>query len=255
MKTTTRILVIAAVLGLPQILSRAKAEQPPSKAKSAMVADDADVIVNKADTTAFLGYYVGSFFDHKITVRLEKVIGDTVTGYSVVAGNERAFSGSFEIGPPGTLGELTAKVVAKEPGDSATDGIFSFNVSKDGTLVGVWTPYNKKSKPAALSLFRREFKYDPMVGEHPESSMRLLKTKDVANLLPEELRLMRNEMYARHGYSFKLRDMQEHFDKQEWYMPLSTDVTETLTKIELANQALIKRYENYSADHYDSFGR
>ena len=70
-----------------------------------------------------------------------------------------------------------------------------------------------------------------------------------------ELRIMRNEMYARHGYSFKLKDMQQYFDQQDWYMPVSTDVTGDLTKLEQKNEAMIKRYEDYTATHYDVFGR
>ncbi len=66
---------------------------------------------------------------------------------------------------------------------------------------------------------------------------------------------MRNEIYARHGYSFKLADMREHFDKLDWYMPMAIDITTKLTKIEKNNAELIKRYEKYSAEYYDGFGR
>jgi hypothetical protein len=66
---------------------------------------------------------------------------------------------------------------------------------------------------------------------------------------------MRNEIYARHGYTFQLADMRQHFDKQDWYMAVSQDITDNLTETERKNAELIKRYEKYSAEYYDSFGR
>lgn len=66
---------------------------------------------------------------------------------------------------------------------------------------------------------------------------------------------MRNEIYARHGYSFKLADMREYFDKLDWYMPMAVDITAKLTKVEEKNAELIRRYEKYSGEFYDGFGR
>lgn len=46
-----------------------------------------------------------------------------------------------------------------------------------------------------------------------------------------------------------------HFEKRNWYMAVSQDITDKLTAREKKNAALIKRYENYGAEYYDSFGR
>jgi len=97
--------------------------------------------------------------------------------------------------------------------------------------------------------------YDPKLGEHPHTSTKLLKEADVENVRPAELRIMRNEIYARHGYSFIIEDMQAHFAKVDWYMPIALDVKSKLTNIETKNAELIKRYENYGAAYYDKFGR
>ena len=75
------------------------------------------------------------------------------------------------------------------------------------------------------------------------------------NMKPADLRIMRNEIYARRGYSFKLADMREYFDKLDWYMPMAVDITTKLTHVEKENAALIKRYEKYTEEHYDDFGR
>lgn len=197
-----------------------------------------------------LGTYVGEFGKHKITLCISQVIGDTLTGYSIVAGNERAFSGSWS-----AIG-LDFAVVAKEPGNERTDGVFRFTWMRNTTsLIGEWEPNEKAIGLRKFTLPLRKFKYDPKVGKYPQASTRKLVAKDVENLKNEELRLMRNEIYARHGYSFKLADMREHFDKLDWYMPVAVDIQTQLTKTEKANAELIRRYEKYSADHYDDFGR
>jgi hypothetical protein len=67
---------------------------------------------------------------------------------------------------------------------------------------------------------------------------------------------MRNAIYARHGYSFKNRQMRYFFDNfVDWYVPVSTNVQPQLTKLETANIALIKRYEKHAEKYYDSYGR
>ena len=214
--------------------------------------DDAEEDVNTPDTDAkvMLGTYVGTFGKHKITISLDRVIGKTVTGYSIVAGNERAFSGSW------TNIEQGYSVIAKEPGDHKEDGVFTFvYLKKTKSLLGVWQANDKQIGSRNFDLPQKTFKYNPKAGTYPQSSSRALTEKDVENLKNEELRLMRNEIYARHGYSFKLADMREHFDKLDWYMPMAVDITNKLTKIEKANAELIKRYEKYSAEYYDGFGR
>ena len=70
-----------------------------------------------------------------------------------------------------------------------------------------------------------------------------------------DLEVMRNAIYARHGYSFQNRQMRVIFDDIDWYIPVSVDVTAELTELEKANIELLKRYENHAATYYDRFGR
>jgi len=209
-----------------------------------------DVNTPDSDTKVMLGTYVGAFGKGKITICIDRIIGKTVTGYSITAGNERAFSGSWY----GLGGDYT--VVAKEPGDDKSDGVFRFTwLRKSNNLVGEWEADNKQIGIRKFDLPARKFKYNAKAGKYPQASTRALTEKDVENLKNEELRMMRNEIYARHGYSFKLADMREHFDMLDWYMPMAVDITSKLTKVEKDNAALIKRYEKYSAEYYDGFGR
>ncbi len=220
-------------------------------AASVRAENDSDVSKPDAMATAMKGTYVGDFGGKKITVCLDRVIGETVTGYSIVAGNERAFSGSYNPHEEGFA------IVAAEPGDRPDDGVFKMIYSsKTDDLGGIWKANDaKKIAERVFVLPRRVFKYNTKAGQYPQSSIKDLKESDVENLRPADLRIMRNEIYARHGYGFKLADMRAHFEKQDWYMAVSRDITDNLTAREKKNEALIKRYENYGAEYYDSFGR
>jgi hypothetical protein len=59
----------------------------------------------------------------------------------------------------------------------------------------------------------------------------------------EELRIMRNEIFAAHGYIFKSADLRDYFSKTKWYNPRFQDVTDKLTDIEKHNIQLILKYE------------
>lgn len=75
----------------------------------------------------------------------------------------------------------------------------------------------------------------------PNSSDRLLVPADLAALSREQLRLARNEIYARRGRIFEAPDLQAYFGRQAWYRPLHGQVS--LTPIERANVTLIETFE------------
>jgi len=80
-------------------------------------------------------------------------------------------------------------------------------------------------------------------GRYVFASERLLTKDDIAGLSYSDLRIMRNEIFARHGYIFKTKDMQEYFNAQSWYIPRFSDVSDQLNEIEKKNVAFIKSYE------------
>ena len=68
-------------------------------------------------------------------------------------------------------------------------------------------------------------------------------TRYMLSLLPKEaLVLMRGEIYARHGDTFKNPETQKYFDAQPWYKKSNKPVV--LTDIERLNVALIKAEES-----------
>lgn len=53
----------------------------------------------------------------------------------------------------------------------------------------------------------------------PDSATRELSRDEVEKLSKEELRLARNEIFARHGMIFGVDDLKEYFSKKSWYNP------------------------------------
>jgi len=80
----------------------------------------------------------------------------------------------------------------------------------------------------------------------PESSSRALTNDDLSGLTKDQLRIARNEIYARYGRQFNDENLSNYFNSKAWYvslpkLPVGTDPT--LTKLELSNIDLIKAYE------------
>ena len=239
---------------------------------------------------AFVGMFEASEFDeskkpswaNKINITIDKIDGNTLLGHSVVAGNNRPFEGSinFDEEADGYL------VTAKEPGDDRYDGVFRFVVEQDGSqLNGTWEA-NRKSLAVTertFNLEKRVFKYDPTLQLDEEvqydeiyntynhatdeaefltkdvfaknPSLEELQKVDVENMYSADLEVMRNTIYARHGYSFKNRKMRYVFNYVDWYIPMSTDIRNKLTDLEKKNIEIIKRYEEHAERYYDAFGR
>jgi hypothetical protein len=242
------------------------------------------------------GYYTGEFiavkykegsdYTHinKITIFLDSAVNDLIYGHSVVAGNERPFKGNYKSGNDNYI------VSAVEPGDDKYDGKFNFTVYPgSNSLEGTWNSFDKNllvtereynlnktrfsynadielPEDVSWALLYNTDNYLPTEGRRGEfltndvlkvnASKKLLSRQDVENMHKGDLEIIRNSIYARHGYSFKTRKIRYIFDRYvDWYMPFSTDVRDKLTEIEQKNIALLKRYEEHAEKYYDEFGR
>lgn len=78
-------------------------------------------------------------------------------------------------------------------------------------------------------------------GLYPFASTRRLSASELYGYSARQLKIMRNEIYARHGYIFQTADMKNYFAAQPWYTPVSRNVR--LSSIEQANVATIQRVE------------
>ena len=223
----------------------------------------------------------GEYRDNRITIFIDSLDEVMLYGHSVVAGNERPFAGPYQL----KNGSCSAEV--REPGDNAYDGHFTFTIDAGKKLMkGTWQA-NNKNLPAwhrHYELPQQNFNYDAslqlpeeLAGTMIYSSMneatgkaevitedvlrinasaRLLKSSDIENLYKTDLEVIRNAIYARHGYSFRNLRMRDLFDYDvSWYMPVSANVSAMLTETEIKNIELIKRYEAHATRYYDVFGR
>ena len=81
----------------------------------------------------------------------------------------------------------------------------------------------------------------------PMSSKRKLKEKDLKKLGAKKRRIARHEIYARHGRMFQDQELQDYFDRKDWYTPSIapedfSDAAE-LSKLERRNIAFIQKHE------------
>ena len=240
------------------------------------------------------GDYIGEFVAEKFTKKksptmknkikfsLEKLDAKSgqLSGSSIVAGAKRPFSGSYDF----KNDTITATLI--EPGDDKYDGVFKISIKADENLIGSWIANDEKLAVSERSfdLEKTNFKYNPKLkveypsfmkhllkyrGEDPEqikysgyeseklnASLKKLNHEDVENMIQEELSLVRNAIYARHGYAFKTRKYRYYFEREvDWYVPFSTDIRKNLTDIEKSNISLLKRYEKHADEYYDTFAR
>ena len=84
---------------------------------------------------------------------------------------------------------------------------------------------------------------DDLVGLFDTASRRLLTEVDLYGRNEIELRILRNAIYARHGYIFKSDDLRNYFSRFPWYVPSSSDVSSQLSSIEKKNIEFIKAHE------------
>lgn len=74
-----------------------------------------------------------------------------------------------------------------------------------------------------------------------------LLERDLVGLYPHDARMLRNEIYARHGRVFKDKALQAYFSSLPWYRPDTNFDEGMLSDIELRNIAVIGEYERQAA--------
>jgi len=226
---------------------------------------------------------------NKINISIKKITYNDVIAQSIVAGNSRPLSGSF------SSPDADGNFVLTEPGDNKYDGTFTFKIKGDTlsgswTSINKNIPVTKRT----FKLVKKQFAYDPELmlpeeGDYVDrynpkmektevtedgetynealfrqasesvrtinGSTTALKEEGLKNLKKIDLEIIRNTIFARHGYTFKKKSVRQFFDPVEWYVPVSEDVSGDLTDLEKKNIVLLKRFEKYAEDNYDSFGR
>ncbi|MGN1385559.1 MAG: YARHG domain-containing protein [Bacillus sp. (in: firmicutes)] len=185
----------------------------------------------------------------------DRYVIDT-TGYylsvSSTEENTKIFLGNSEIGVieeadgtkefgPYLAGTYTVKGVG-----SSVEDIVTIDLMGTQTKTEVSLDTGGSEEEEEVTTIIREIVREVPAGSSyyilPDSDYRYLTYSDIAGLSKAELRIARNEIYARHGYIFKSEDLQDYFSSQAWYSP-DPNYTDNLSAVEKANVEFIKEYE------------
>ena len=80
----------------------------------------------------------------------------------------------------------------------------------------------------------------------PDSDSRIMDSSELDGLDAYTIRLIANEIYARHGYTFRNEEYLNYFSQKSWYQPtISADdfSDDMLNSVEQANVTMIYNYE------------
>jgi YARHG domain len=230
--------------------------------------------------------------ENKINLSIDEITGNIVKGHSVVAGNSRPFEGTcdekndkfiFVVSEPGddkydgkfafsvlkndsiVKGNWKSykKIDVSERTYSLNKKNFNYNLNQ---ALGYSRRYADWDKSKTIKITDKEEielmgDFDVLYSSATHSiyeinaSNTLLNKKEVENLKKGDLLIIRNTIYARHGYSFKNRPLRVFFDAQSWYIPVHTDIKSALTPTEKQNIELLLKYEKNAKEYYDKFGR
>lgn len=230
----------------------------------------------------------------RITLKINKITKDSVYGQSIVSGNQRPFRGilnestsSFILDEPGD-DKTDGRFEVKLKDDSLNGKWMAFNSSavkapeKRLKLLKKDFVYNpnfmleEKDGDYSLVDWKNPKKFvERYIDEEGKSesyttetyrqaseavyklnaSKQKLAEKDLKNLSKLDLQIIKNLVFARHGYSFKKETFRNFFEDTTWYIPVSDNVDNELSELEKKNVALINRFIKYAEDKYDSFGR
>ncbi|MCW5940773.1 MAG: YARHG domain-containing protein [Fimbriimonadaceae bacterium] len=86
----------------------------------------------------------------------------------------------------------------------------------------------------------------PTGSDLPAVSGSRLSDADLAGLDARTLTMMRNEPFARRGYTFKRADLRAAFSAYDWYSPVTSDlnaIQKTMSANEKYNVDFIRRYQ------------
>ena len=138
-----------------------------------------------------------------------------------------------------TVKKLTGSSQQPWISSSPIDGAFYFAGPAAGQVAMATlthsAPTTPESVPPQANAAQSEFIF-------PDSNTRLLSPDDLKSRSKEELRIARNEIFARRGRYFNSPDLVARFSKFAWYAPNTWNPT--LNPIEAANVELLDRSEN-----------
>ncbi len=229
----------------------------------------------------------------KITFSIDEIKGDSIIGHSISAGNISPFKGVLFENTSGFTMQVDEFKKTKTDGifsiqikknDSVMKG--NWEAYKPSELMIYKRNFGLKKKlfvydkeqKIEMTFFNtdksKEFVYttDTVDGKIEEyidteyfsttekvfeknASIDELTSDFVSNLTKADIFILRNSIFARHGFAFRDKQLRMYFEQFDWYMPVFGDVKDELTELEKKNIDLLLRYEQNAEEYYDTFGR
>lgn len=118
--------------------------------------------------------------------------------------------------------------------------VFNYSIFRYNTD-GVLTNGNNSNVVLENDYYINNNKFDKKVFNLSTS---YLTNDDLYHLNKNELRLLRNEIFARKGYIFSSQEMRDYFSQFDWYVPRYKNVYNQLNNVEKFNIDKIKEHEN-----------
>lgn len=248
-----------------------------------------DFTASQTDSLADVDEYV---YNNKINLVIKKIEGSKVFGQSIVSGNFRALQGEVKNNAGALMfvlyepksdkndGQFECRIVDNELKGKWTaydktlpvterqfalkKEVFKYNpklmlpddrdyIDRYSLRVDSLTP--EEGEVMDETVYADTYRSASSIITEINASTTKLKEADLKNLKKLELEIIRNTIYARHGYSFKKKSFRQFFDYVDWYIPITDDVSGKLTQLEKENIALLNRFQKYAEDNYDTFGR
>ena len=234
-----------------------------------------------------------NLISRKITFSIDEIKGDSIIGHSISAGNISPFKGLLvenasnfemkvdEFKKERTDGNFAIRIkkadsimkgdwVAYHPEEvKISSRIFDlkkklFAYDKENTIEMTFFDTDK-SKEFVYATDTVDGKIEEYIDTEYYSTTDKLFEKNAsseeltaefaANLTKADIFILRNSIFARHGFAFRDKQLRMYFEQFEWYMPVFGDVKDELTEIEKKNIELLLRYEQNAEEYYDTFGR
>jgi hypothetical protein len=134
------------------------------------------------------------------------------------------------------FGNYSGQFVDYKDGQTKTKSVILFSDPIQGRN------YNKDSAEVGFYTYSIDTFFDSK--ERYELSLEIKPDIFFANKTKQELKILRNTIFANYGLIFqKGGEIEKYFSKKEWYNPFQKDVSNYLTEIEKKNLETLKRFE------------
>jgi len=127
---------------------------------------------------------------------------------------------------------------------SCTNNTVNNKNEEDSVAIPITPPQIKHNDFDTLEYIRKNKEN----GQFWQVSQYKLQPKDLNYISPSELRIIRNEIFAKKGYIFKSEDLKNHFEKENWYKPLFPNVDKYLTDLERENIKVLQQKEKSNSE-------